>query len=90
MSLSEQYLLDCAYDSINSTDPDTGGCKGAWPEQYLNYVADNGQDQLEKFYPYMAFTFGWCSANQNEGILFLKIIRKKMKKILILMTFHIR
>ena len=67
MSLSEQYLLDCAYDSINSTDPDTGGCDGAWPEQYLSYVAKNGQDQLDKYYPYMAFTFGLCDVYQNKG-----------------------
>ena len=67
MSLSEQYLLDCAYDSIKSTHPHWGGCKGALAEQYLNYAAENGPEQLEKYYPYMARTNGLCSVNQTEG-----------------------
>ena len=72
VSLSEQYLLDCAYNSIEASNPETGGCNGAWPEEYLYYASQhhNGQDQLEENEPYMAFTYGWCSAgseNRNEG-----------------------
>ena len=38
VSLSEQYLLDCAYNSIEASNNETGGCNGAWPEEYLYYA----------------------------------------------------
>merc|ERR1712002_704775 len=49
MDISEQYLVDCAYDGRGCN-----GCNGAWPSAYPKWIADNGGETAhEVVYPYL-------------------------------------
>merc|ERR1712002_1112344 len=57
--LSEQHLLDCAYNHYYEDDEGSWGafgCDGAWPQAYMDCVANNnnGKIQIETAYPYEA------------------------------------
>lgn len=68
--LSEQHLLDCAYNHVvNDGSGSWGayGCDGAWPQAYLDWIKGN-YDQEESFYPYTSGSSGHtgaCRPNAN-------------------------
>jgi len=63
--LSEQFLLDCAYQYSFTDDEGTwgtDGCNGAWPMAYYDWLAgpEAGWTQTEAAYPYLAASIGYC------------------------------
>eukprot|EP00088_Acartia_fossae_P061372 TRINITY_DN7376_c0_g1_i2.p1 TRINITY_DN7376_c0_g1~~TRINITY_DN7376_c0_g1_i2.p1 ORF type:complete len:307 (+),score=90.81 TRINITY_DN7376_c0_g1_i2:171-1091(+) len=70
--LSEQHILDCAYNHIFSdASGDWGayGCDGAWPQAYYDWLIMNGEyNQEESAYPYTSGRtgdVGACSPSSN-------------------------
>lgn len=63
--MSEQYLLDCAYEGIEGPN----GCNGAWFEDYFKYAVshERGRDQMEWIYPYKE-ELGHCKKVEESGI----------------------
>lgn len=49
VDLSEQFLLDCAYEPIGDGPK---GCNRAWAEDYLDFAVKKREIQLESNYPY--------------------------------------
>lgn len=68
--LSEQHLLDCAYNhQVTDSDGTWGafGCDGAWPNAYLDWIQGN-YNQEESSYPYTSGRsgdVGKCSPSNN-------------------------
>jgi len=57
--LSEQHILDCAYNHfVNDESGSWGafGCDGAWPNAYMDWLQQGEYNQEETAYPY---TSGW-------------------------------
>jgi len=54
--LSEQHLLDCAYNHVFTDGSGSWGCygcDGAWPQGYIDWITDeNSYNQEESAYPY--------------------------------------
>lgn len=73
--LSEQHLMDCAYNHYyNDNEGSWGafGCDGAWPVAYMDWVVNynSGKIQTESSYPYEAVTRSCrqsSSGNFNGG-----------------------
>jgi cathepsin L len=60
VSLSEQNLVDCAYNY------GCEGCDGGWPEAAMRYVIDNKGVDTEPSYPYEAVD-ETCEYNKNNS-----------------------
>jgi Papain family cysteine protease len=60
--LSEQHLLDCAFNHYyndNSGSWGAFGCDGAWPQAYLDWLLTKGPwNQKEQSYPYTSGSSG--------------------------------
>jgi hypothetical protein len=66
--LSEQFLVDCAYNHYFG-EWGAFGCNGAWPQAYFDYLetVSGGRMQTEQSYPYTA-SDGQCrQTEQGEG-----------------------
>ena len=59
ISLSEQNIVDCAFDYGNE------GCMGGWPNAALSYVRYNGGVDTEVSYPYEAVDEN-CEFNKTD------------------------
>jgi len=70
LDISEQYLVDCAFDGQQA-----GGCDGAVPGIYAKYYNENGNKQVihEGKYPYTS-SVGSCKASSywNPGAKIVK------------------
>jgi len=69
--LSEQHLLDCAYEHYYYDGEGAWGafgCDGAWPQAYLDWVVNEngGNVQTEESYPYEAVN-GACRSS-SDGV----------------------
>jgi len=67
--LSEQHIMDCAYNHyFHDSDGNWGAfaCDGAWPVAYMDWLKtkSNGYTQTESWYPYEA-RLGNCRTSQN-------------------------
>jgi len=69
--LSEQHILDCAYNHyVNDEAGSWGafGCDGAWPNAYVDWLMAGYYNQEERSYPYVSGGTGSvysCNPNQN-------------------------
>jgi len=69
--LSEQHILDCAYNYVVNDEYGSWGaygCDGAWPVAYVDWVKNNGMNQEESAYPYRSGSSGnvySCSPSSN-------------------------
>jgi len=68
--LSEQHIMDCAYNHyVNDNEGSWGAfaCDGAWPNAYLDYLKtqQNGYTETERSYPYEA-RLGNCRASSGS------------------------
>lgn len=69
--LSEQHILDCAYNHyVNDESGSWGafGCDGAWPNAYIDWLQGSEYNQEEGAYPYKSGSsgqIGSCRPSQN-------------------------
>ena len=69
VSLSEQNLVDCAYNYTCQ------GCDGGWPDMALQYVIDNKGVDTEIGYPYQAIDESCNYTNSSIGANATKVVR---------------
>ena len=53
--LSEQHILDCAYNHFIADESGNWGafgCEGAWPNAYVDWLMGGEMNQEEAAYPY--------------------------------------
>ncbi len=60
VSLSEQNLVDCAWNYSCE------GCNGGWPDKALEYIKNNSGIDTEMSYPYLG-TDGSCNYNRSQS-----------------------
>jgi len=69
--LSEQHILDCAYNHVVNDDFGSWGaygCNGAFPNVYIDWLMNKEYNQEEQYYPYVSGNTGsvyQCNPNQN-------------------------
>jgi len=69
--LSEQHILDCAYNHyVNDQYGSWGafGCDGAWPVAYVDWMQNHGYNKEEYAYPYVSGSSGTtyqCQSGSN-------------------------
>lgn len=71
--LSEQHILDCAYNYQITDESGTWGaygCDGAWPNAYIDWLMGKQYNQMESSYPYTSGSsgdVGSCKAT-SDGV----------------------